>query len=364
MKAEYNSVFDKITPVMSNDELLAGVLGKAEKMDNSKKRIRKPIIAVCAAAITICGTITAVGASCEWDFNKLFGDFFKGKTEISEIAENNSVADVETIEKMYDYDFEKSGKLIDETYHCDGFDLVVKGATATDTSLCIAYDVIFNEDFPYGYSGDDKEYELWRADTQLNIHDIDPDLFFGVSASIDNPIVNGNVFSIVTVFNVTDMSLTGKTVTIDFNRLFRHQKRYDNEGRFDGFGEEQSLDCGIKMDLDIDFSRTEDTIAAEIGKEANLNCGSVHEATKVFIERINLSPYAVSIEYSNTNEWIDFRDDITMILDDGTVLRGIFGIGTGGSSGTLYECSEHFESPINIFMISSITIGDLEIPLK
>ena len=64
MKEEYTGLFEKVAPRMSDEELLGAVLsgGKEHSMDNNKntskkRRIKAPMIAVIAAAVTACVVI-------------------------------------------------------------------------------------------------------------------------------------------------------------------------------------------------------------------------------------------------------------------------------------------------------------------
>ena len=82
MKAEYNRLFDKITSDLSDRELLDMALRKAENMEKTtKKSVRKPIIAACAAAAVLAAGTIGVGAALDWDFNSLFGTRIVAETE-------------------------------------------------------------------------------------------------------------------------------------------------------------------------------------------------------------------------------------------------------------------------------------------
>lgn len=76
MKDEINSYFRKITPVKSDEEILRGVIGKAEemKLNSSKPKFsfRKPLTVICAAAITLSLSITGAAAAGIINFNEIF----------------------------------------------------------------------------------------------------------------------------------------------------------------------------------------------------------------------------------------------------------------------------------------------------
>lgn len=357
MKTEYNALFDKITPARSDDELLLGVLGKAEKMDKKiKKSIKKPLIAVCAASLAVCGAVTAVGAYCGWDFNKVFGAFFK--PEPSYVQQSEGADEDNAPAELFDYDFEKQGKVIDKTYKLEGYDLHIKGVTATDTSVCMVLDVIFGEDFPYSYGSDSREYSAWRIQPDIDVSGVDPEATWGCGTNITQPQINGNVFTYMITVNVHGVSIGGRTVTFDFGELTRKIKLFDENGNFLTFADEpERVDCGVSIEIPIDFIDTADTIRKEVGREATM-----HDGRTVFIERVTVSPFMVSAEYTDSPDYIG--DEFVLVLQDGTKLYGIDRGGFGGSNGKTAEYGINLTSPINTDLISYVAIGNLLVPLK
>lgn len=360
MKTEYNALFDKITPARSDDELLLGVLGKAEKMDKKiKKSFKKPLIAVCAASLAVCGAVTAVGAYCGWDFNKVFGAFFK--PEPSYVQQSEGAIEDNAPEELFDYDFEKQGKVIDRTFELSGYDLHIKGVTATDTSVCMVLDVIFGEDFPLSYGPESREYSTWRIRPDIDVSGVDPEATWGCGTNITQPQINGNVFTYMVTVNVHGVSIGGRTVTFDFEKLTRNIKIFDEDGNFLTFAEEpESVDCGVSIEIPIDFIDTAGTIRKEVGREATM-----HDGTTLFIERIIVSPFMISAEYTdNPDSPAYIGDEFVLTLEDGTKLYGIDRGGFGSSNGETAEYGINLKSPVNTALISYVTIGNLTIPLK
>lgn len=76
MKNKVNSYFEKITPVRSNEEILSGVLRKAEEMEYTKNKhkfsVKRPAIAVCAAVLALSLGVTGAAAAGIIDFNEIF----------------------------------------------------------------------------------------------------------------------------------------------------------------------------------------------------------------------------------------------------------------------------------------------------
>ena len=74
--------FSALTPPTANEEIIRNVTERAEKKSMKKKfKLRKPIIAVCAAiAALMLGTVT-VGAATDWDYFGVFSSIFGEKAE-------------------------------------------------------------------------------------------------------------------------------------------------------------------------------------------------------------------------------------------------------------------------------------------
>lgn len=89
MKNEVKKLFDEVTPIKSDKEILYGVLGKAKEMEstnsNNKIRIKKPIIAVIAAAAAASLGVTGAAAAGLINFDSLFGN--RIKAESNELGE-------------------------------------------------------------------------------------------------------------------------------------------------------------------------------------------------------------------------------------------------------------------------------------
>ncbi len=124
MKNDIVRLFDKATPVMSDDEMLTEILRKAEKMEKSniksRKLIKKPLIAVCAAAGAAVLGIAGASAAGFFSFNDIFGNYI--------VAENEAVGDTLLAEAT---DF--SSYISDDSYQIE-----LKGVAGTPTEI-IAY---------------------------------------------------------------------------------------------------------------------------------------------------------------------------------------------------------------------------------
>ena len=85
MKQDYKQLFDGITPIGSDEEFTVKVIRKAKKMqkNNEKKRfsLKRPMIAVCAAALTLTLGVTTAAAAGVIEFDRIFGNFIKAENE-------------------------------------------------------------------------------------------------------------------------------------------------------------------------------------------------------------------------------------------------------------------------------------------
>lgn len=81
MKKQYISLYKKITPLKSDEELLDSIFRKAENMNTSKNiRFKKPIAAICAAAAALSLGITAA-ATGFINFSEIFGGHINSEDE-------------------------------------------------------------------------------------------------------------------------------------------------------------------------------------------------------------------------------------------------------------------------------------------
>ncbi len=112
MKQEYNNLFNKITPLGSDEEFMKNVLGKVENMENNKNkrgiRFKRPIIAVCAVAMALTLGVTTAAAGII-EFDKIFGGIIKAENE--ELADSimGRAENVEAFVSDSDYEIRLNG---------------------------------------------------------------------------------------------------------------------------------------------------------------------------------------------------------------------------------------------------------------
>ncbi len=112
MKTRVNEFFDNVTPVRSDDEIIADVLRKAENMNKQTKKfnIKKPVIAACAAVCILGAGVTAAAATGLIDFEAIFSrhiaaenDMVAGKllanvdSVVTQVSDDNYNAELKAV---------------------------------------------------------------------------------------------------------------------------------------------------------------------------------------------------------------------------------------------------------------------------
>lgn len=374
MKEEYSSMFDKLDPQKSDEELLQAVLSEKEDNVEKKKRSKKAVIIPAIAAAVICVTTVGVSAANNWDLPTAIKSLFKtseGKGEIK-----------------YDVDGIGSKKL-DERFERDGYTIDLLWVVADKHTSFLLYDLIIDEDHVFKndvtehvYSTDDTvcltvwqnsqnylkmiedhldsnrlpngAYDFEEFDiTQLNTNDMDMVLE-----------QEGNIYHCAHRYDIKPLSLDGNELAFDLNGL-NITPVNDNI-----FVETDVCDIvTIKYDFVND---SEDDLI-------DINEPFTFEDETYTLNTIELTPLSVYLRISQSKEEISsedmyefadnsikIRDDVTLRLKDGSITDGEVLFGDeyeGGNSfnenGVMFS-NIHlmWKRPVNVDDIESITIGD------
>lgn len=350
-------MFDSFAPVREDEELYKAVLGR--KAENKMAFSKKVIIPVIAAAVL--GT-TAIGASAAYQWNQ-------------------AKAIEQTVNSSVDYPkfdlYKLGGKELNDEIKCDGFTVKPLGITADEHSAYMFYDIIFDEGFDYSLG----ENEAWVSSfyphlevswvteywgTQLENRDSLPDPHMRGHAEMIN--AEGNVAHMYTVFNLTGITLPGKTLNYEMHGLYR----YNTETR-ETVGDDLLGDSSVELSVDVDFD-TVKTVTLNPNKRVTLSTGDT--GTFKFIE---LSPFTLNTEVEwdnyeydpdddnvyNTNGKFDTYEPIAdaklaslrVKFKDGTVKDiNAFAVYNGSSLA--------WEYPVDVEQIASVTIGDCEVMIN
>ncbi len=334
MKEDITRLFDKITPIRSDDEIIAHVIGKAENMEekNTKrnKGFKKPIIAACAAVTALTIGTVGVGAANNWDYAGLLTNFFSGRA-----IEN-------TAEWQNNFDFEKYGMPLDKTIVNDDFTLNFHGIAADKSTAIIVLDVILN-------------------DTKGEVAEI-----ASLSATA-NPIVSGSHSYIIdqnensftmAVYFTSDTELPDDVISFEFNTLY-----YDLmpvEGTTDVIvSRTLSINEAIEIDMGS-FDRNSDM--KTINPEHIYNI----DEYEMMLTEIRITPFRICYELKVDKEqkhtiWNEgchkqFENEISIMLTDGNEMQFRGGVFGGGTEETLVG-EKNFYYPINPDDVVSVTIA-------
>lgn len=238
-KEIFSKAFSCLTPLSDNETIYNNVTERAKKM-NSKKKIsmKKPLSVLLAAALTIAAATVSVGAATGWNFNGAFDSIFRQRTEAFEAAPDYR-------EYKSGFDFQKYGKELDLHYSFKNYALNIKGVIADNSTAYVVYDVIFDKAYDYG---EKDKYTPWDMIAILETADKAMNTGSDGIISVDN-----NRFTFYKMATSSDESktLVGNTLVLQFYRLTRGiENSVDCE---EYYSEEQTLDCGITVEIPVDF---------------------------------------------------------------------------------------------------------------
>lgn len=360
MRNQYKKLFDGFAPVREDEELFKAVLGrKAEKKKGISKKIFIPVIAAA-----VLGT-TAIGASAAYQWNH-------AQAIEQTFEENSTTVDYPTFDL-----YKLGGKELHEEIRGDGFTLKTIGISADEHSAYMFYDIIFDEDFDYSLS----ENEVWMCGfcprlevswvaeywgPELEYRDSRPHPHIG-SGSGGTIGSEGNVIHMHTVFDITGITLPGKTLNYELYGLYRYNTMM---GKIVG---DDLVEDIITLPVDIDFE-TVKTIT--VAPNERIGYGNGDTGT---IEFIQLSPFTLNIDASvdnykfvDTEEVILYDTNGKFKVDSPTKdailasLKVKFKDGTVKDINAFCACSGDlmWEYPVNIDMIESVTVCGCEVKIN
>ena len=131
MKKEYTRLYDKITPLMTNEELLCEVIRKADNMNRNKTvKFKRPVAAVCAGLAAVSLGITGAAATGLIDFNELFGSHI--------VSDNKEVAN-SLLSQPENFSYNVS----DENY-----EVKMNGAAGTKNCIIASFEIVRKDGKP------------------------------------------------------------------------------------------------------------------------------------------------------------------------------------------------------------------------
>ena len=276
-KKIFDDSFSTLAPLTVNEEIIRNVTERAEKMEKKKIKVKKPVIAVFAAAAAVAVGTISVGAATGWGyidyFKNMFAKNYEGSvavnTEIKEvpvqtsaeyqdISENTTASEstaqtTEKIEYMPEqpigtFDFEKHGKALDLTMEGDGVTATVDGILVYDDMCYLMYTVEATDELLQKTNG---EIPGLRIDFGHFGFRVDGKIAGGMGYSTGSLSVEGNKRTGFIEIEYDNVDMAGKTLNITFI----------SEAYSDGNYTEI---LNQKQDIPVDFPVSE-TIERELG---------------------------------------------------------------------------------------------------
>ncbi len=359
LEAKFKQEFSEITPLSDNSTICRNVMERANKMKETRTtKIRKaPFIAAAAAVAAAAGAVT-VGAVNNWDFNSAFQGVF------GQIAEERG----ESSSSSAGFDFEKYGKELDMQYDCGDFTLDIKGICADNTTACVVYDVVFDEDFNYAAKDGWTDWQL-NALIEAEIPgEEQPEL--GRINTIDHGFISqdGNVFSyyVMGMLSDTEDTFAGKTVTLDFYDLCRgilnRSEKID-----DYYSESETLECGVHAEIPVDFDLYSDVRSFELNESVDFSGydSTFAPGTPAVLTTLNVTPFSWNMFVETDTSWMGKGDgycvELAFNLKDGTSVKPIGWSMKDTETGLRYKGNT---IPYNTDEIVSVTVCGKVIPVK
>lgn len=154
MKEEYNRLFEKVTPRMSDDELFKSVLsgGKGYSMENNKntspKKSKKALLITAVAAAAVAASTVGAATVYNRSTNDVYSALLAPQAEYFPQEYTDKDGNV-SAQKDTAYEsglYEKLNIELNETIECEGFTLEIPGAISDGKGLVVMYNAFFDED--------------------------------------------------------------------------------------------------------------------------------------------------------------------------------------------------------------------------
>ena len=347
MKEEYNRLFEKVAPRMSDDELFKAVLdgGKGHSMENKnttpkKRRIAPMIAAVAAAAAlaTTAGAVTSYYRNVNEDYNNILSENASGGFA-QEYTDKNGNAVDQKDQAAASGLYEKLNIELNKTFEYDGFTLEIPGAICDGEDMLIMFDIIFNEG--HGVAEDERLYLFGETDCDGVFHH--GDSLKGLVSERDGKTVYSSYFKLVGIANCTD------AFKLKFERILSSDYQ----------GSKYNIDAEIEIPITDDLKRFNkavdipDAPYVKLGNWGNWDLVQI-EATPLGVT-FNMktdgeTPHpSIDKEYwVNIPTCVTFKDGLS--LDITSALRGI-GIDPENKTGII---KMNFNYPVEVDNIQSI----------
>lgn len=347
---KYKTLFDRITPPKTDDEMIKLVLSggvealPALKESAPKKRsFRKSAVCAAAAAALAVG-VTAAGASFGWDFSGLFEGFY---SRISSEAQGYVDTGIEN--QNHTADLSQMGISLNKTVDFGCGTVTFTGAAADRNTVLVMYDLAINEKALEEYHGkfgsSDKSP---RAELELSENPAGCNLAAGYGTPNDT----SGVVSYTSVYFYQNGFLTEDSVMeLEFVKV----AIFDGASRL-----EIELEQPVKLSFPLDFMNTE---YVSVSPDADITIDNYeYHIDEVVITPLSIQWYAE--RGGRTGKLEGVIDPLICKFADGAEVRNYQISGASEYSGGREFFTVLFDKPVNPADLVSVKIGGCEIPLN
>lgn len=394
MENKYKELFNKISPRMSDEELLNAVLDRKAVNMNEKKRFnKKAIIIPAVAAAVVLGTTIGVSAAYEWNLPAAISDIFGKNSENIPDGVN-----------FKDFNFAAvGGKELTDVLKYDGYEVQMKGIAADPHHMLLFFDVVTDDPdieindgealavMPHIYTDFLSMAEYYHREGAAGTED-DP-YFLPVEESLKKIIGGGQGDNIYlgTEGNIAHycykeydfgVPQTGKSQEMDFEYTYKVDA---NTGDFlEYISKTPTGEDVLKYTINLDFF--DDSQSIDILRDTEVTFSDGLSGT---LTHMQITPFGLCIKV-NWGELDVTREDIgsvigTEVFDefkikfkDGTVMdNSAFEFSAGeprsskitggdGTEHTIYAHEAKFEwlYPVNVADIEALIVGNTTVPVN
>lgn len=347
---KYKTLFDRITPPRTDDEMIRLVLSgepgtipaRAEPPLKRRSFRRTAVFAAAAAALAV-GT-TAAGASCGWDFSKLFEGFY---SRIS--SETQGYVDTGIESQTSAADLSQMGISLNKTVDLGCGTVTFTGAAADRNTVMVMYDLSLNEralDEYHDKFGDSEKSLWWELGLSENPAGCNLATGYGTKDNTSGAVSYTSVYSCQNGFLTEDsvMELEFGTVAI-----------YGGASRL-----EIELEQPVTLSFPLNFMNTE-IVSVYPGADIAIDNYEYH-LDEVAVTPLSIQWYAV--RGGKTGRLEGETDPLICKFADGAEVRNYQISGASEYGGDREFFTVLFDKPINPAELVSVTIGGGEISLN
>ncbi len=327
------------------DGTVDAVLGKAglKRKLTGKKKIGRVLL--IAAAVAVCAVVTAMAAGVN------VGDMFRGYFERSDpyFGKGASPALTSTQVDLLN----KSGTPINQCSKSNGTTITLHSAISDKNSIYVLFDVIAPEGTKLNSSD---RYDFEPSHLMYDSFNRHSDLTWSIRAQPDSE-PNDNKKTFILQVNSND-DLHSQAIRLSFSNLIV----IDKDGQ-----ERPVLKGNWKFTFTLKGNAESKVIT--VNKEIHYTGQDKKGSPKMVpitctVTTISLSPLSATICFTNLKGAEDFQIPYTFTLQDKAGKKYSVKLKSGMENKTFCTRTYLFDSPIDLNNISSVTIGDLTVPVS